>query len=48
MMTCYGRILCFEIRELNLQALARRQEISAATRKVLHSGADVAARLSSQ
>jgi len=41
-------ILCFEIRELNLQALAQRRENSAATCKVLPSGADLAAPLSSQ
>jgi hypothetical protein len=42
------RILCFEIRELNLQALAQRRENSAAACKVLPSGADVAAPLSPQ
>jgi len=40
-------ILCFEIRELNLQALAQRSENSAATCKVFPSGADLAAPLSS-
>jgi len=39
-------ILCFKIRELNLQALAQRRENSAATCKVLPSGADLAAPLS--
>jgi len=37
------RILYFEIRELNLQALAQRRENSAAVCKVLPSGADLAA-----
>jgi hypothetical protein len=46
--TFQHRILCFQIRELNLQALAQRQENSAATCKVLPSGADLAAPLSSQ
>jgi hypothetical protein len=46
--TVQRRILCFEIRELNLQALAQRRENSAATCKVLHSGADLAAHLSSE
>jgi len=46
--TFQRRILCFEIRELNLQALAQRREDSAATCKVLRSGADLAAPLSSQ
>jgi hypothetical protein len=41
-------ILCFEIRELNLQALAQRRENSAATCKVLPSGSDLAAPLGSQ
>jgi len=36
-------ILCFEIRELTLQALVQRQENSAATCKVLPTGADLAA-----
>jgi hypothetical protein len=36
-------IFCFEIRELNLQALAQHQENSAAPSKVLPSGADLAA-----
>jgi hypothetical protein len=39
-------ILCFEIRELNLQALAQLWEISAAVCKVFPSGADLAAPLS--
>jgi len=47
-LTFQRRILCFEIRELNLQALAQRPENSAATCKVLPSGADLAAPLSSQ
>jgi len=42
------RILCFEIRDLNLHALALHRENSAATCKVLPSGADLAASLSSQ
>jgi len=46
--TFQRRILCFEIRELNLQALAQHRENSAATCKVLPSGADLAAPLSSQ
>jgi len=46
--TFQRRILCFETRELNLQALAQRRENSAATCKVLPSGADLAAPLSSQ
>jgi len=41
-------ILCFEIRELNLQALTQHGENSAATCKVLPSGADLAAPLSPQ
>jgi len=41
-------ILCFEIRELNLQALAQRRENRAATSKVLPSGIDLATLLSSQ
>jgi hypothetical protein len=41
-------ILWFEIRELNLQALAQRQENSAAAFKVLPSGADLAAPQSPQ
>jgi len=41
-------ILWFEIRELNLQALAQRRENSAATCKVLPFGADLAAPQSSQ
>jgi len=41
-------ILCFEIRELNLEAIAQHRENSAATCKVLPSGADRAAPLSSQ
>jgi len=36
-------ILSFEIRELNLEALARRKENSAAAYNVLPSGADLAA-----
>jgi len=46
--TFQRRILCFEKRELNLQALAQRQENSAAACKVLPSHADLAAPLSSQ
>jgi hypothetical protein len=41
-------ILCFEVRELNLQALAQRPENRAAACKVLPSGADLAAPLSPQ
>jgi len=44
--TFQGRILCFEMRELNLQALVQRWENSAAACKVLPSGADLAAPLS--
>jgi len=40
-------ILCFEIRELNLQALAQRSENSAAPCKVFPSSADLAAPVSS-
>jgi hypothetical protein len=47
-MTFQSRILCFKIRELNLQALARRWEHSAAARKVFPSGHDLAAALGSQ
>jgi hypothetical protein len=43
--TFHRRILCFEIRELNLQALAQRRENSAAACKVHSSGADLAAPL---
>jgi hypothetical protein len=46
--TFQRRILCFEIRELNLQALAQCRENSAAPCKVLPSGADVAVLLASQ
>ena len=46
--TIQGRILCFEIRELNLQALAQCRGNSAAACKVLPSGADLAAPLSPQ
>jgi len=46
--TFQRHILCFEMRELNLQALAQLQENSAAARKVLLSGADLAAPLSPQ
>jgi len=46
--TFQRRILCFEKRELSLQALAQRRENSAAPCKVLPSGADLAAPLSSQ
>jgi len=41
--TFQRRILCFEIRELNLQTLAQRRANSAAACKVLPSGADLAA-----
>jgi len=46
--TCQRRIVCFEIRVLNIQALAQRRENSTATCKVLPAGADLAAPLSSQ
>jgi len=46
--TFQHRILCFEIRELNLQALAQCWEISAAACKVFPSSAVLAAPLSSQ
>jgi len=46
--TCQRRILCVEMREINLQALAQRQENSTAACKVLPSGSDLAAPLSSQ
>jgi hypothetical protein len=46
--TFQRRILCFEIRELNLQALAQCRENSAATCNVLPSSPDLAALLSSQ
>jgi len=46
--TFQRRILCFEVRELNLQALAQCRENSAAACKVLPSGADLAALLSPQ
>jgi len=42
------RILYFNVRELNLQALTQRQENSAAACKVLPSGADLAAHMSPQ
>jgi len=44
--TFQHRILCFEIRELNPQALAQHRENSAAPCTVLPSGADLAAPLS--
>jgi len=47
-MTFQRRILCFEIWELNCQALAQRRENSGATGKVVPSGADLAAPLNSQ
>jgi hypothetical protein len=46
--TFHLRILCFEIRELNLQALGQRRGNSAAACKVLPSGADQAAPQSPQ
>jgi len=46
--TFQRRILCFEIRELNLQALAQRRENCVAAWKVVPSGADLAAPLGSQ
>jgi hypothetical protein len=42
------RMLCFEIRDLNLQALAQRRENSVAACNVLPSGDDLAAPLGSQ
>jgi hypothetical protein len=42
------RILCIEIRELNIQSLAQRLENSATACKVFRSDADLAAPLSSQ
>jgi hypothetical protein len=44
--TFQRRILGFEVRELNLQALAQRRENNAAACKVLTSGAVLPARLS--
>jgi hypothetical protein len=46
--TIQRRILCFETRELNLQALARRRENITATYNVLPSGSNLAAPLSPQ
>jgi hypothetical protein len=46
--TFQRRILCFEIRELNLHALAQRSENSPAACKVFPSGANLVAPLSSQ
>jgi len=46
--TFQRRILCFDVRELNVEALAQRRENSAAACKVLPSGADLAAPLSPQ
>jgi len=46
--TFQRHILCFDIRELNLEALAQRSENSAAACKVFPAGADLAAPLSSQ
>jgi hypothetical protein len=46
--TFQRRILCFKIRELNLPALTPRREKSTATCKVLPSGTDLVAHLSSQ
>jgi hypothetical protein len=46
--TFHRRILCCEIRKLNIQGLTQRREHTAAPCKVLHSGADLAATLSSQ
>jgi len=47
-MTFQRRILCFEVREINLQALAQGRENNAAAFKVLPSGADLAAPMSPQ
>jgi len=46
--TFQRRMLCFKMRELNLQALAQHRENRAAACKVLPSGADLAASLSPQ
>jgi hypothetical protein len=46
--TFQRHILCFEIRQLNLQALVQCRENSPATCNVLPSGTDLAAPLSSQ
>jgi hypothetical protein len=46
--TIQCHLLCFEIRELNLQALPQRWENCAAAFKVFSSGSDLAAPLSSQ
>jgi len=46
--TFQRRILCFEVRELNLQALTQCRENSAAACKILPSGDDLAAPLSPQ
>jgi len=46
--TFQRRIICVEIREFNLQALAQRRENSAATSQVLPSDTDLAAPLRSQ
>jgi hypothetical protein len=46
--TFQRRILCFGIRELNMEALAQHRENSPATSKVLPYGADLAAPLRSQ
>ena len=46
--TFQRRILCFEIREVNLQALAQRREIRAGACKVLPSNTDVTTPLGSQ
>jgi hypothetical protein len=46
--TFQRRILCFRIRELNLQALAQRRENSAANCKFLPCGVDLAAPMGSQ
>jgi len=46
--TFQRRILCFEIRELNLQALAQHRENSTATCNVLPFSADLVAPMSSQ
>jgi len=42
------RMLCFEIREVNMQAFTQRSENSAAACKVFPSSADLAAPLNSQ
>jgi len=47
LITFQCQIVCFEIRELNVEALAQRWKNSAAACNVIPSGADLAAPLSS-